>query len=137
MSIFSQLYSFCLLEMHFGVVGELIVVWHCCISVTICVQCCRRNFSDNTSHISLAQWEIVIPYGLTTMPYPRPFSSYNFQIPQPNKLLVCIHIIFSKLCIHSPSHFHLFEGTKKNEISLFMYASYQHAKFPKCNSNIS
>jgi hypothetical protein len=51
MSIFSQLYSFCLLEMHFGVAGELIVVCHCCIFATICVQCCRRNFGDNIAHI--------------------------------------------------------------------------------------
>jgi hypothetical protein len=55
MSIFSQLYSFFLLEMHFGVAGELIVVWHCCISVTICVQCCGRNFSDNRGQFVM-QW---------------------------------------------------------------------------------
>jgi hypothetical protein len=53
MSIFSQLYSFCLLEIHFGVAGELIVVWHCCISVIIYMQCCRRNFNDNNYCISV------------------------------------------------------------------------------------
>jgi hypothetical protein len=53
----------------------------------------------NTIPCSLAQQEIGLPYGLTTLPYPRPFSSCNFNIPQPNKLLVFMHIIFSKLCI--------------------------------------
>ena len=46
MSIFAQLYSFCLLEMHFGAAGELIVVLHFFIFVTICMQCCRQYFSD-------------------------------------------------------------------------------------------
>jgi hypothetical protein len=50
---------------------------------------------DFPSHSSLAQQEIGLPYGLTTLPYPRPFSSCNFNIPQPNKLLVFMHIIFS------------------------------------------
>jgi hypothetical protein len=44
----------------------------------------------------LAQQTIRLPYGLTTFPYPRPFFSYNFNIPQPNRLLDSMHIIFSK-----------------------------------------
>jgi len=51
------------------------------------------------SNSSLAQHEISLPYGLTTLPYPITFSSYNFNIHQPNKLLVFVHIIFSELCI--------------------------------------
>jgi hypothetical protein len=47
------------------------------------------------------------------------------------------HYIFKTMNTNSPSHFHPFKGTKKKEISLFMYASFQHTKFSKCNSNIS
>jgi hypothetical protein len=54
---------------------------------------------ENTIPCSLAQQAIGLPYGLTTLPYPRPFSSCNLNIPQPNKLLVFMHIIFSKSCI--------------------------------------
>jgi hypothetical protein len=54
------------------------------------------------------------------------------------KQIVSFHAlyIFKTMHTNSPSHFHLFKGTKKKEISLFTYASFQHTKFSKCNSNI-
>jgi hypothetical protein len=38
--------------------------------------------------LTLTTIGIGILYGLTTLPYPRPLSSYNFNIPQPNKLSI-------------------------------------------------
>ena len=54
---------------------------------------------DFPPHNSLAQQAIGLSCGITTLPYPRPFSSFNFNIHQPNKLLLFLHIVFSKLCI--------------------------------------
>ena len=38
--------------------------------------------------MTLAAIGIDLLYGLTTLPYPRPLSSCNFNIPQPNKLSI-------------------------------------------------
>jgi hypothetical protein len=66
----------------------------------LCILTIKFTFSKRKYHsLQFAQQEIGLPYGLTTLPYPRPFSSCNFNVPQPNKLLVFMHIIFSKSCI--------------------------------------
>jgi hypothetical protein len=38
--------------------------------------------------LTLATIDIILLYGLTKLPYPSPLSSYNFNIPQPNKLSI-------------------------------------------------
>jgi hypothetical protein len=63
--------------------------------LTIKFICSKRKYHS----CSLAQHAIGLPYGITTLPCPRHFSSCHFNFPQPNKLLVFMHIIFSKSCI--------------------------------------
>jgi hypothetical protein len=44
----------------FGAAGELIGVWRCCISVTICMQCCGRDFSDNMDQLDVKPYINVV-----------------------------------------------------------------------------
>jgi hypothetical protein len=54
----------------------------------------------------------------------------QFQHPS-TKQIVSFHAlyIFKTMHTNSPSYFHIFKDTKKKEISLFTYASYQHTNF--------
>jgi hypothetical protein len=68
---------------------------------------------------------------ITTLPYRRLFFFLKLQHSSSKQIVsLHVHYIFKNMHTNSPSYFHIFKHTNKNEISLFTYASFQHINFP-------